>query len=46
LVEQIGDSDITGTIVKWKADKLIFETTEYVFPTLVAKYRQAAYLNP
>jgi DNA gyrase/topoisomerase IV subunit B len=32
--------------VSWKADALIFETTNYVFSTIVTKYRQTAYLTP
>ena len=42
----IGDTDLNGTTVKWKADALIFETTNYVFSTIVTKYRQTAYLTP
>jgi len=45
-IQQIGDTDINGTTVLWKADPLIFETTNYVFSTIVTKYRQTAYLTP
>ncbi len=42
----IGETDLNGTTVSWKADALIFETTNYVFSTIVTKYRQTAYLTP
>lgn len=42
----IGNTDLNGTTVSWKADALIFETTNYVFSTIVTKYRQTAYLTP
>lgn len=44
--ECIGDTELNGTTVSWKADALIFETTNYVFSTIVTKYRQTAYLTP
>src|SRR5699024_5227404 len=42
----IGDSDITGTIVTFKADKLIFkEGTVYDYDTLNQRIRELAFLN-
>ena len=45
-LQEVWDSDVNGTTVTRKADKLIFETTEYNFHNLVTKYRQSAYLTP
>jgi DNA gyrase subunit B len=42
----IGETELNGTTVSWKADALIFETTNYVFSSIVTKYRQTAYLTP
>ncbi|MCQ2593085.1 MAG: DNA topoisomerase (ATP-hydrolyzing) subunit B [Treponema sp.] len=45
-VEIIGDTDETGTIIRWKADKTIFtETTQYDFGTLKERLRELAFLN-
>ncbi len=44
-VEVIGDSDRTGTIVRFKADDEIFETTEYSFDVLSNRLRELAFLN-
>ena len=42
----VGDSDITGTIVTFKADKLIFkEGTVYDYDTLNQRIRELAFLN-
>ena len=42
----IGDTDKTGTLIKFKADPLIFnETTEYDFETLERRLREQAFLN-
>ena len=42
----IGESDITGTIVTFKADKLIFkEGTVYDYDTLRQRIRELAFLN-
>ena len=42
----IGDSDITGTIVTFKADKIIFkEGTVYDYDTLRQRIRELAFLN-
>jgi DNA gyrase subunit B len=44
-VEEIGDSDKTGTIVTFKPDGTIFQTTEFNFEILSARLRELAYLN-
>ena len=42
----IGDTDVTGTTVRFKADPEIFtETTEYDFDTLQKRLREQAFLN-
>ena len=42
----IGDTDETGTTVRFKADPTIFtETTEYDFDTLQKRLREQAFLN-
>ena len=42
----IGDTDATGTTVRFKADPEIFtETTEYDFDTLQKRLREQAFLN-
>jgi len=45
-VKVIGESERTGTIVKFHPDPEIFtQTTEYKFDTLAARLRELAYLN-
>lgn len=44
-VEEIGKSDQTGTIVTFKPDGTIFQTTEFNFEILSARLRELAYLN-
>ena len=42
----IGDTDKTGTLIKFKADPIIFnETTEYDFEVLERRLREQAFLN-
>ena len=42
----IGESEITGTVVTFKADKLIFkEGTDYDYDTLRQRIRELAFLN-
>ena len=42
----IGDTDETGTLVRFKADPAIFtETTEYDYDTLQKRLREQAFLN-
>ncbi len=44
-VKVVGDSDITGTIITFKPDDLIFQTTTYKYETLAARLRELAFLN-
>lgn len=45
-LEIIGDTNETGTFIKFKADPKIFtETTEYDFETLQKRLREQAFLN-
>lgn len=42
----IGDSDVTGTVVTFKADKIVFkEGTVYDYDTLRQRIRELAFLN-
>ncbi len=40
-----GDSDKTGTIIRFKADNSIFDITEYSFDVLSNRLRELAFLN-
>ncbi len=42
---RIGDSNKTGTKVRFLADKDIFETTEYDYDTLADRFREIAFLT-
>jgi len=44
-LERIGDSNETGTEVRFLADSQIFETTEYNFETLETRFREIAFLT-
>jgi DNA gyrase subunit B len=44
-VEEIGSSDKTGTVVSFKPDGTIFQTTEFNFEILTARLRELAFLN-
>ena len=45
-LEIVGDTEETGTLVKFKADPEVFtETTEYDFETLQRRLRETAFLN-
>ncbi|RPE13902.1 DNA topoisomerase (ATP-hydrolyzing) subunit B [Chitinophaga lutea] len=44
-VREIGDSDITGTIVHFKPDGTIFNETTYNRETLAGRLRELAFLN-
>lgn len=42
----IGDTDATGTLIRFKADPAVFtETTEYEFDVLQKRLREQAFLN-
>jgi DNA gyrase subunit B len=44
-VDEIGESDKSGTIVTFKPDGTIFQTTEFNFEILAARLRELAFLN-
>jgi DNA gyrase subunit B len=44
-VDEIGKSDKSGTIVTFKPDGTIFQTTEFNFEILTARLRELAFLN-
>ncbi len=45
-LDVVGDTDETGTFIRFKADPEIFqETTEYTFDTLRRRMREQAFLN-
>ena len=44
-IEITGKTSKTGTIVKFKADSQIFETTVYDYDTLLQRLREQAFLN-
>ncbi len=44
-VEVIGKTDKSGTIITFKPDSTIFQTTEYNFEILAARLRELAFLN-
>ena len=44
-LEKIGDSNETGTEVRFLADSKIFETTDYNFDTLETRFREIAFLT-
>ncbi|MFI2742643.1 DNA topoisomerase (ATP-hydrolyzing) subunit B [Zhouia sp. PK063] len=45
-VKNIGETDVTGTVVTFKPDASIFQqTTEYNYDTLASRMRELSYLN-
>ena len=44
-LERIGDSNKTGTLVRFLADDTIFETLEYEFDVLEKRFREIAFLT-
>ncbi len=44
-VEVIGETDVSGTIVKFKPDSTIFQTLDFNFEILSARLRELAFLN-
>jgi DNA gyrase subunit B len=45
-VEEIGDSDRTGTIVRFQPDETIFKTIDFKFSKVAERLRELAFLNP
>jgi DNA gyrase subunit B len=45
-VEKVGSSDRTGTVVTFRPDEEIFETTEFTWEKIISYMRQQAYLVP
>jgi len=41
----IGETDRTGTTVRFKPDSMVFDTTEYNYDTLQTRMKEQAYLN-
>jgi DNA gyrase subunit B len=44
-VKEVGNTDYTGTIITFKPDASIFNTTIYKYDTLAARLRELAFLN-
>jgi DNA gyrase subunit B len=44
-IMEIGESEGTGTKITFKPDPLIFETTKFIYDTLVTRLRELAFLN-
>ena len=44
-LERIGDSDKTGTLVRFLADNTIFESLEYDYEVLEKRLREIAFLT-
>ena len=44
-LQPIGPAEGTGTVITFKPDKQIFETTEFDFETLATRLRELAFLN-
>lgn len=44
-VEIIGETDKTGTVVRFKADTTILETDQYSYGVLTERFRELAFLN-
>ncbi|MBT5016513.1 DNA topoisomerase (ATP-hydrolyzing) subunit B [Candidatus Peregrinibacteria bacterium] len=44
-LEIVGDTEETGTIIRFWPDKKVFETTDFNFQTVVTRLRQQAYLT-
>ncbi len=44
-VDVIGETDKSGTIIKFKPDSTIFQTTEFNFEILTARLRELSFLN-
>lgn len=45
-ISEVGITNVTGTTVTFLPDSTIFETTKFMYETLVARVKSAAYLTP
>ncbi len=46
-LKEVGDTDDTGTIIKFRPDEIIFnQTTEFKFDIIADRMRELAFLNP
>jgi DNA gyrase subunit B len=45
-IEIVGTTDVSGTTVQFWPDNTIFETTTFIYETLLARIKFAAYLTP
>lgn len=45
-VEEIGETNRTGTIVSFKPDSIIFKTTKFKFERVAQRLQELAFLNP
>ncbi|MEN3186337.1 MAG: DNA topoisomerase (ATP-hydrolyzing) subunit B [Atribacterota bacterium] len=45
-LEVVGDTDCSGTTIRFKPDPLIFPDTEFHFDTTAQRLKELAYLNP
>lgn len=43
---EIGETDVRGTTVEFKPDADIFETTQFLYTTLITRIKYGAYLTP
>ena len=44
-LEIVGDTDETGTLIRFKADPEVFSVTEYTYETIQRRMREQAFLN-
>ncbi len=44
-VKKVGQTDLNGTVITFKPDESIFESTDYIYATLQNRMRELAFLN-